>query len=278
MNRTMSRTHSRAFTLLVISAAVFLLIGQASASDFLKKEPGIVKEMQGKGEKGLKEGLTKGTAKKAKEEPAHAAADHGAAIAVGAEESLKRLVEGNRRYAADKLVHARQNTLRRAELAKGQQPFAVILSCSDSRVPPEIIFDQGLGDLFVIRTAGHVADDIAIASIEYAVDHLGVRLIMVLGHERCGAVTAAVAGGEAPGQIGKLLEAIKPAVEKAKAKAKHGDLLDDAVKANIKVVAEKLRSSKPILTEVADDGLLKIVGGHYDLDTGVVSITYKPCM
>jgi carbonic anhydrase len=106
---------------------------------------------------------------------------------VGADEALARLVEGNKRFVEMKLTHPEQDIACRTTLAKGQQPFAVILGCSDSRVPPEVIFDQGLGDLFVVRVAGNVADDIGIASIEYAVEHLGSRLIVVLGHERCGA-------------------------------------------------------------------------------------------
>ncbi len=284
MNKQIPRLCRKFLAPLFITAAVSLIFGQGYASDFLKKEPIAVKETYEKGEKAVKDNHAKGIVKKAKEQPAPAASTHPAtsthdeAIAAGAEEGLKRLTDGNKRYVAGGMIHKRQNAVRRTELAKGQHPFAVILSCSDSRVPPEIIFDQGLGDLFVVRTAGHVADDIAIASIEYAVEHLGVRLVLVLGHERCGAVTAAVNGGEAPGQIGKLVEAIKPAVEKAKAKVKHGDLLDEAVKANVKIVAEKLRSAKPILSEIADDGVLKIVGGYYDLDTGAVLITYKPCM
>ncbi len=277
MNKRISRRCTKYLVPLVVAVPLFLMFGQAYSSDFLKKEHSAVKENHAKGEKALKESPAKKATGKTTQHPASAAAStHEAAASIGAEEGLKRLEEGNKRYVADRMIHKRQNTVRRAELAKGQHPFAVILSCSDSRVPPEITFDQGLGDLFVIRTAGHVADDVAIASIEYAVEHLGVRLVMVLGHKRCGAVDATVKGGEVPGQIGKLVAAIKPAVEKAK--GKHGDLLDEAVKANTKLVAEKLKSSKPRLAEVAEEGILKIVGAYYDLDTGAVSLTYKPCM
>src|SRR5437870_542082 len=131
------------------------------------------------------------------------------------EQALQRLRNGNRRYAAMKALRPHQTRARRTSLAKGQQPFAVVVSCADSRVPPEIIFDQGLGDLFVLRVAGNIVDDHSLGSIEYAVDHLAVRLIVVLGHQRCGAVKAAketiAAKGEAPAHIQSLVTAIQPA-------------------------------------------------------------------
>jgi len=195
------------------------------------------------------------------------------------EVAMKRLLEGNKRYAAEKGTGYHRTAKRRAEVARGQHPFAVIVGCADSRVPPELLFDQGVGDLFVVRTAGNVVDDIALGSIEYAVEHLGTRLIVVLGHERCGAVDATLKGGEAPGKIKSVVAAISPAVEKAKAKGhgEHGcDLLCSAVRTNVKMVAEKLRSGSPILNEFMEDGLLKTVGAYYDLDTGSVSLTYKP--
>lgn len=144
------------------------------------------------------------------------------------------------------------------------------MSCSDSRVPPEIIFDQGLGDLFVIRLAGNILDDAALGSLEYAVEHLGVKYIMVLGHERCGAVDAAVKGGEIPGHIGSLVEAIQPAVEKVKNLP--GDLLDNAVRANVTLVVQQLKSSGPIIEELVKKGALTIAGARYDLDDGEVKI------
>jgi carbonic anhydrase len=210
----------------------------------------------------------------AKEKEAHAAAATHETAGISADEALQKLMEGNQRYLSEKFVTDRYIGARRTEVAKAQHPVAVILSCSDSRVPPEILFNQGIGDLFVVRTAGHVADDDAVGSIEYAVEHLGVRLIMVLGHERCGAVTAAVKGGEVPGHIGHLVEAIKPAVEKAR--GKHGDLLDNAIRENVRMVAENLATSKPILAELFESGELKIVGAYYDLDTGTVSMIYIP--
>lgn len=185
-------------------------------------------------------------------------------------EPLKKLIEGNERFVGSKMFHQNQSAERREEVAKGQHPIAVIVSCSDSRVPPEIIFDQGLGDLFVIRSAGNLVDDIGLGSIEYAVEHLGVQLIIVLGHERCGAVSAAVQGGEAPGHIAKLIEEIKPAVEKAKKQS--GDLLDNAVLSNINMVVKQLQHSEPILKEFVHSKKLIIVGARYDLDDGVVTI------
>src|SRR6266436_6545037 len=165
---------------------------------------------------------------------------------------------------------AAQAAKRRAELTKSQHPFAVIVSCSDSRVPPEIVFDQGLGDLFIFRVAGNVIDDHGLGSIEYAVDHLNVRLIVVLGHQSCGAVQAAketiAAKGKAPGHIESLVTAIKPAVE---ATAK-GDL-EATIKANVKDVVQALRSSTPILKAKVDSGEIQVIGGYYSLDTGAVT-------
>jgi len=181
------------------------------------------------------------------------------------------LIEGNKRFVEGKLLHPNQSTERRTEVTSGQKPFAVILTCSDSRVPPEIIFDQGLGDLFVIRTAGHVVDDIALASIEYAVEHLYVGLIVVLGHEKCGAVDAAVGGGELTGHLQELVAEIKPAVEEAK--NEKGDLLTNAVHKNVELVASQLKSSEPILKEFIEHNHLQVIGAYYDLDDGKVTIT-----
>jgi len=185
-------------------------------------------------------------------------------------EAVSKLKEGNGRYTSGNLQHPGQTTERRAELTKDQHPFAVILSCSDSRVPPEIVFDQGLGDLFVVRVAGNVIDDHGLGSIEYAVDHLGTRLIVVLGHQSCGAVKAAketvAAKGKAPGHIQSLVTAIKPVVE---ATAK--DDLETTVKANVKHVVQALRSSTPILKAKVDSGEVQVIGGYYSLDTGAVT-------
>lgn len=209
----------------------------------------------------------------------HAASAHHAAV-LEPEEAVKRLLEGNRRYVADRSAGPNRKPARRAEVANGQNPFAIVIGCSDSRVPPELLFDQGFGDLFVIRTAGNIVDSIGLGSIEYAVDHLGVKLIVVLGHERCGAVDATIKGGEAPSHIKTLVETIKPAVDKARtapASGGHGcDFQCKSVKANVKMVAEKIRSASPIVAEAVEDGNLRVIGAYYDLDSGETTLTYKP--
>lgn len=187
-----------------------------------------------------------------------------------AQDQLAKLLEGNKRFVEGKLLHPNQSAARRTEVASGQKPFAVILTCSDSRVPPEIIFDQGLGDLFVIRTAGHVVDDMALASIEYAVEHLHAGLVVVLGHEKCGAVDAAVGGGELTGHLEKLIAEIEPAVEKAK--NEKGDLLTNAVHKNVDLVVGQLKSSEPVLKEFVHHNELQIIGAYYDLDDGIVTM------
>ncbi|MBD2353305.1 carbonic anhydrase [Tolypothrix sp. FACHB-123] len=183
--------------------------------------------------------------------------------------ALKELLDGNDRFVKAKKRYPNQSIKRLQEVAKGQKPFASILGCADSRVPSEIVFDQGLGDLFVCRVAGNIAPPEEIGSLEFGSLVLGAKVIMVLGHERCGAVDATIKGASVPGQIGSLLEAIKPGVERAKGQP--GDPLENACKANILVQVEKLQSS-PVLAELIKEGKLKIVGGYYDLDTGKVSL------
>jgi carbonic anhydrase len=189
---------------------------------------------------------------------------------ITADQALQKLMDGNKRYVSEKRTFPDQIASRRTEIAADQHPFAIILGCADSRVPPEILFDEGLGDIFDIRVAGNIVDDAIIGSIEYAVEHLGVPVVVVLGHERCGAVKAALAGGEIPGHISHLVEAIKPAVDKVKGKP--GDPLDNAVRANIQLVVQELKSSEPILKEFIEKGKLKIVGARYDLDSGEVTM------
>jgi len=186
-------------------------------------------------------------------------------------DSLTRLLEGNQRYLHSQQIKSRKYELRRAETGQSQKPFALILSCADSRVPPEIIFDQGVGDLFVIRIAGNVVNDEVLASVEYAVEHLGVTFIMVLGHERCGAVSAAVKGGpNHSGHLESLIKAIMPAVEDAR--ELKGNVLDNAINANVSLVVKQLSISEPILKEIVNKGKLKIVGARYDLDDGKVEV------
>jgi carbonic anhydrase len=192
------------------------------------------------------------------------------ASAITADQALQKLMDGNKRYVEEKRTYPDQNRARLAEVAKGQHPFATVLGCADSRVAAEILFDQGIGDIFDIRVAGNITDDVVLGSIEYAAEHLGVPLLMVLGHKGCGAVTAALEGKPLPGHIGSLVAAINPALAKAKGQA--GDRLDNAVKANVKLVVEQLKSSQPILAELFKENKLKIVGAHYDLDTGKVEL------
>lgn len=187
-----------------------------------------------------------------------------------ADQALARLMEGNGRYAQHKEQHPDETQARRKELETTQRPFAVILSCSDSRVPPELIFDQGLGDLFVIRVAGNIAESDELGSIEYAVEHLGTKLVVVLGHEKCGAVTAAVAGGDAPGHLKSLVSAIQPAI--AQARNLPGDKVHNCVVANARLVARQIRESEPVLKEKIEREGVKVVAAEYALDSGVVTL------
>ncbi len=191
---------------------------------------------------------------------------------VSPDEALKRLLEGNARFVSGHLTHAgpEQIAEARGTGSKGQAPFAVIVGCSDSRVGPEIIFDQGIGDLFVVRTAGEVVDSAALGSIEYAVAHLGSALVVVLGHERCGAVAAAVAGAKEPGHIAALLAAIEPAVKQTKGQS--GDPVENAVRAQALDVAKQLQEAKPILAERVQSGKIRIVAARYDLLSGKIDL------
>jgi len=189
---------------------------------------------------------------------------------MSAEQALKLLLEGNQRFVAGKLERPNQTPARRAEVAKGQHPFASVLACSDSRTPPEIIFDRGLGDIFTVRVAGNVADQVVIESLDYSVKHLGVRVVMVLGHRRCGAVIAAVEGHEEDNEdVGPMLRELKPAV--AATRGMPGDPVENAVRENVKLVVKNLASSQE-LSALVKSGELKIVGGIYDLDTGTIEM------
>jgi carbonic anhydrase len=186
---------------------------------------------------------------------------------MNAKQSLRKLIYGNRRYVIERYASVNINRDRRRELAAGQYPFAAILGCSDSRVPPEIIFDQGLGDLFVVRTAGQAVDSITLGSIEYAVEYLGVRLIVVLGHQDCGAVEAAVAGYPQPGQIERVVKAIQPAVQLAKTQC--GNLIANAIIDNIYLGIDKLAASPLLQRAISTEGL-KILGAVYCIRNGKV--------
>ncbi len=187
---------------------------------------------------------------------------------IGWQEAFDQLRAGNARFASGEPAHPHESFSRRAELEIGQQPIAAVLGCADSRVPPELIFDQGLGDLFVLRVAGNILDDAVLASLEYAVGHLGVPLIVVLGHAGCGAVAAALGGAETEGHLPVLTDAIAPALRIAQGRP--GDPVDEAARANARLVAEKVRAAGPLLAGRVREGALKIAAAFYDLRTGEV--------
>ena len=198
------------------------------------------------------------------------AANHAAPSSIPAAEALAKLKAGNERFVTLPVSAGKPNAARRAATAQAQHPFAVIIACSDSRTPPELIFDENLGDLFVIRTAGNVIDDFVLGSTEYAVEHLGVRLIVILGHARCGAVKAAIASPTAPGHIGEIVKEIRPAVEAVQ--GREGDIVENSVKENITRCAAKITKNAE-LGEAAKE--VRIIGGYYNLDTGKVQ-WFKP--
>ncbi|NOT31559.1 MAG: carbonic anhydrase [Planctomycetes bacterium] len=180
----------------------------------------------------------------------------------------ERLESGNERFASGEPARMHQSFERRSEVALSQSPFAVIVGCADSRVPPELVFDQGLGDLFVVRCAGNVLGAAALGSIEYAVEHLGCELVVVLGHERCGAVAAVQKGGKLPGHLAAFVPVISRVIQEAEHLG--GDVLDQAVRLNARRIAGDLRGSDPILAELVHARKLAIVSARYDLDTGAV--------
>jgi carbonic anhydrase len=183
--------------------------------------------------------------------------------------ALAELKSGNTHHVAHRYSHPHETAARLRQLASGQHPHAEVLSCADSRVPREILFDQGLGDLFVVRVAGNVVSDTELGSLEYGAEHLHVPLLIVLGHQHCGAVTAAVEGGEAPGHISALTELLRPAVEKTRGMP--GDRVENAVRANVEMMVKQLRTSGPLLEKLVSNGELKVVGAVYSLDTGKVT-------
>jgi carbonic anhydrase len=192
---------------------------------------------------------------------------------IGPDVALDRLLEGNRRYV-EGVSRRHDFVAERPALAAGQNPFAAILGCADSRVAPEYAFDVGRGDVFVCRVAGNFVDYHSIASFEYGVAVLGTPLILVLGHGKCGAVDSAVKavrdGTSFPGHIPHLLDAIRPAVQAAQNQS--GDLLENAIKENVVLNVAKLKTANPILSEAVKSGKLKVAGGVYNLETGRVTI------
>ncbi|MBD2608604.1 carbonic anhydrase [Scytonema hofmannii FACHB-248] len=184
--------------------------------------------------------------------------------------ALRRLLDGNKRFVQQKRNYPDQNLERLRSLILKQHPFASVLGCADSRVPPEIIFDQGLGNLFVVRVAGNVVNDLVTGSLEYSTTVLGSQLILILGHRRCGAVAEAIKNKPFPGKIGFVVENIKPAVERVKLTT--GDIEEDAILANIQYQVEELAKKSKILAKLVSVGKLKIVGACYDIETGKVTV------
>jgi carbonic anhydrase len=189
---------------------------------------------------------------------------------VSPDEALQKLLRGNQRFVNGKRENPNQSKTRLMETSVAQYPYASILGCADSRVPSEIVFDQGLGDLFVVRVAGNVGSQTAIGSLEFASAVLGSQLIVVLGHAKCGAVLAAIKNEPLPGRIGIFVEEIKPAVESVRQKT--GDLEKNSIIANVQYQVKGLLESSTILGGLVKQGKLKIVGGIYDLGTGKVTL------
>lgn len=188
---------------------------------------------------------------------------------VPADSALARLKEGNTRFIEGKSARPHQDLQRIKEVSLGQKPFAIIVGCSDSRVPSEIIFDQGLGDLFIVRTAGQVSTFASWGSIEFGSAVLEANLVVVMGHTKCGAVAAACKIPDVPGHIVTLINAIKPAAQLGKKQP--GDEVENAVKINVAMQVQQLQNLEPVLTKAVQNGNLKIVGAVYDLETGKVA-------
>jgi carbonic anhydrase len=193
-------------------------------------------------------------------------------------EALQKLMDGNKRFVSGTLSQKDLGDAKRKELAKGQKPFATVLTCSDSRVPPELLFDQGLGDVFVVRVAGNVVDPIALGSIEYAAEHLGSPLLLILGHSHCGAVKATLeAKGKPEGNIGAIIKKIIPAADAAKKKGGTQDeILETAIKQNIKNVYADIMKNSKIVPHLVEEGKLMIAAGEYDITTGKVEMIELP--
>ena len=192
---------------------------------------------------------------------------------LSASDALDKLKEGNKRFVELKQKHPDEDKKRRKEMLKGQHPFVVILSCSDSRVPPELIFDQGLGDIFEIRNAGNVLDDHVIGSIEYAVMHCGVKLIVIMGHQDCGAIAATLSGVSETKYIKSLEDSILPAVEDCKKEGLEINS-DNVVKAHVKQDIDELLSQDTELVKYMKEHNVEIIPAYYHLDTGIVDF-YK---
>ncbi len=192
-------------------------------------------------------------------------------------QSLTKLMDGNKRFVSGNLSQKDLGDAKRKELAKGQKPSAIVVTCSDSRVSPELLFDQGLGDIFVVRVAGNVVDPVALGSIEYAAEHLQSPLVFVLGHEKCGAVSATLetleTKGKAEGNIGEIIKKIMPAAVAAKKKGgTKDDILEAAIKENIKNTSKEIMQKSTIIQHLVHENKLNIAAGEYSLQTGHVEM------
>jgi carbonic anhydrase len=192
------------------------------------------------------------------------------------QQDIDKLIQGNERFVNDKTTQ-KDFSKERADLIAGQKPYAIVLTCSDSRVPPELIFDESLGQLFVIRDAGNVVNPDILGSVEYAIEHLHSHLFIVMGHEKCGAVKATYEGGKVPPNIGAIAYKIKPAIKKAKLKNRdEEDILLEATKENVKIQIESSLKNSRIIKEAFEKGELKIYEAFYNLHTGKVELNeYK---
>ncbi|NDP44065.1 MAG: carbonic anhydrase [Aromatoleum sp.] len=202
-------------------------------------------------------------------------ADAGAPNAISPVDALKRLLDGNARYAANR-PNERDFSAGRAARAQRQHPIAAILGCADSRVAPELAFDQGPGDIFAVRVAGNFVNDGGLANFEYAVQVLGVPLVLVLGHTSCGAVDAAIKAlrnkDKLPGHLPDIVRAIKPAVLRAERARRGRDLLSDAIVENVRLNVSRLQTAAPILKRFHDERRIQVIGAMYDLATGRVTL------
>lgn len=193
-----------------------------------------------------------------------------------ADDAKKLLVDGNNRFVSGKTLNKDLSETRRKDLSvNGQKPFAVVISCADSRVPPELIFDQALGDIFVVRDAGNVVDPVTLGSIEYGVEHLHAPLVVVLGHEKCGAVSATVQGGEVPENIATIVNKIKPSLEKAKSSAKNKeDIPELTADENINNTVAEIKKSS-VIKHLEESKKVTVIGAKYHLESGQVTFTQQ---
>src|SRR3984957_8756137 len=188
------------------------------------------------------------------------------------EAALEELIAGNRRFTSGRTSAYRRDLAMLHQMLEKQEPFAAILSCADSRVPVEVVFDQTIGQLFVTRVAGNIVTPEIVASLEYAAAVLGTNTILVMGHSRCGAVTAAIQGQAVPGQIGALFPYIEPAVEQA------GPDLEATIRANALIQANRLRQHSPLLASLIEDGKLEVAAAYFDISTGEVTLLDEPAL